>query len=326
MKILVTGGAGFIGSHIVDAYLGAGHKVCVVDDLSSGSQINVPEGVRLHQVDIRSDRLADVFEAERPDVVSHQAARANVRESFERPLLYADVNVVGSLNVLECCRKYGTKKVVYASTGGAVYGEPMWLPVSEDHPIRPLDPYGASKHHVEHYLHLYRVNFGFSFTVLRYPNVYGPRQNPQGEAGVVAIFAAQMLRGSKPVVNGTGEQQRDFVHVSDVAKANVLALKRGDNAFLNIGSGIGTSVNAIFSTLANLTGFRQTAIHGPAKKGEVCRIYLNPERAQEVLGWRAEMSLEEGLSSTVEFFRNTAELASVRTAPQDRLLPAYPSP
>ena len=303
MKILVTGGAGFIGSHIVEAYLAAGHEVAVVDDLSTGSRRNVPQGVRLHEVDIRRDDLNGVFERERPEVVNHQAARANVRESLEKPLLYAEVNVIGSVNVLECCRRYGVKKVIYASTGGAVYGEPQWLPVSEDHPINPLDPYGASKHHVEHYLHLYQANFGIAFTALRYPNVFGPRQDPHGEAGVVAIFAGKMLGGGEPVINGTGEQERDFVHVSDVARASVLALDRGDNEIINIGSGMGTSVNTIFATLAELTNYQPKPIHGPGKQGEVSKIFLNSDRARKVLGWQPEISLRNGLASTVDFFR-----------------------
>ncbi len=304
MKILVTGGAGFIGSHIVDAYLKAGHEVCVVDDLSSGFRRNISKEARFHEVDIRSSRLAEVFEAERPDVVNHQAARANVRESFEKPLLYADVNVVGSVNVLECCRKFGVRKVIYASTGGAVYGEPVQLPVSEDHPINPLDPYGASKHHVEHYLHLYNSNFGISFTALRYPNVFGPRQDPHGEAGVVAIFAGQMLENGQPFINGMGDQERDFVCVFDVAKASVLALDRGHNEIFNIGCGRGTSVNTIYATLAELTGFQKKPVYQAAKKGEVYRIFLNSDRARKVLGWRPELSLKEGLALTVEFFRS----------------------
>jgi UDP-glucose 4-epimerase len=304
MKILVTGGAGFIGSHVVDAYVAEGHEVSVVDDLSSGFRRNVPRGVRLHEIDIRSEGLAGIFEEERPEVVNHQAARANVRESFEKPLLYAGVNVVGSVNVLECCRKYGVRKVIYASTGGAAYGEPRWLPVTEDHPVNPLDPYGASKHHVEHYLFLYRTNFAIEYTVLRYPNVYGPRQDPHGEAGVVAIFTGQMLGGGDPVINGNGEQERDFIHVSDVARASVLALEKGNGEILNIGGGRGTSVNTIFSTLAELTGYGKPAVRGPAKKGEVWKIFLNAERAREILHWSPRMSLHEGLASTVDYFRS----------------------
>jgi UDP-glucose 4-epimerase len=303
MKILVTGGAGFIGSHIVDAFLAAGHEVCVADDLSTGFRHNLAPGVRLHEVDIRDARLAEVFEKEKPQVVCHQAARANVRESFEKPLLYADVNVVGSLHVLECCRQFGVKKVLYASTGGAVYGPPRHLPVSEDHAINPLDPYGASKHHVEHYLHLYHQNFGIAYTVLRYPNVYGPRQNPFGEAGVVAIFARMMLNGDLPTINGSGEQERDFINALDIAQANLLALDKGDGEIVNLGSGEGISVNMIFSVLADLTGFEQEPVYGPAKAGEVYKIYLNADRARTILGWNPKVGLRQGLEATVDYFR-----------------------
>ncbi|MEW5976918.1 MAG: NAD-dependent epimerase/dehydratase family protein [Acidobacteriota bacterium] len=306
MKILVTGGAGFIGSHVVEVYRNAGHDVVVVDDLSSGYRKNVPAGVKLYEVDIRQTHLAAVFEKEQPDIVNHQAARANVRESFEKPLLYADVNVLGSVNLLECCRRHRIKKVIYASTGGAVYGEPSELPVSEEHAINPLDPYGASKHHVEHYLRLYQSNFAIPFTVLRYPNVYGPRQDPNGEAGVVAIFAGQMLNGGEPVINGSGEQERDFVHVSDVARASVLALDKGNNEILNIGSGVGTSVTTIFSILAELSRFLDPPVHGPAKQGEVQRIFLNSNRAWQSLGWKPEVPLRKGLASTLEFLQTAA--------------------
>lgn len=308
MKILVTGGAGFIGSHVVDAYLAAGHEVVVVDDLSSGRREFVHPQARFYQLDIRDAQLDEIFAREKPEVVSHQAALANVRESMEKPLLYADVNVLGSLNLLECCRRHGVRKVIYASTGGAVYGEPQTLPVTEDHPINPLDPYGASKHHVEHYLSLYRINFGIAYTALRYPNVYGPRQDPYGEAGVVAIFTVQMLCRGQPVINGSGEQERDFVYVSDVARANVLALDQGDDGIYNIGSGVGTSVNRIFELLARLTGYDRPPVHGPPKPGEVFKIYLDATRAREELGWEPEIGLEEGLERTVAFFRR--QLAS----------------
>ena len=310
MKILVTGGAGFIGSHIVDAFLSAGHAVCAVDDLSTGFRHNLASGVPLHVVDIRDPQLSDVFEAEKPEVVCHQAARANVRESFEKPLLYAEVNVLGSLNVLECCRRFNIRKMIYASTGGAVYGAPEQLPVTEQHPINPLDPYGASKHHVEHYMHLYEKNFGISYTSLRYPNVYGPRQNPFGEAGVVAIFARQMLDKGRLVINGSGEQERDFVSVTDIARANLLALNKGDGEIMNIGSGLATSINTIFSSLADLTAYREKAVYGPAKAGEVYRIYLNADRAKEILGWTPGVGLTEGLGATVEYFRKSVKSKS----------------
>ncbi len=324
MRILVTGGAGFIGSHVVDAYLDAGHEVVVVDDLSTGRQTQVPPDARFYQLDIRDPRLDDVFAREQPDIVSHQAARANVRESMEKPLLYADVNVLGSLSVLECCRRHGVKKVVYACTGGASYGEPSILPVPEDHPIHPLDPYGASKHHVEHYLFLYRANFGLDYTILRYPNVYGPRQDPHGEAGVVAIFIGQMLGAGQPIVNGTGEQQRDFVYVSDVARANVVALDRGSGGTYNIGSGVGASVNEIFSLLARLTGYHQPAQHGPAKQGEVFQIYLDATRAHRELGWVPQVPLDKGLTRTVEYFQLAASPANGHATPRGK--PAALSP
>lgn len=303
MRVMVTGGAGFIGSHLVDACIAAGHDVIAVDDLSTGKRENIHPSASFYLADIRSPELARVFQTERPDVVYHLAAKANVRESMEQPLLYADVNVLGSLSVLECCRRYATRKIVYASTGGAAYGEPQFLPVSEDHPINPLDPYGASKHHVEHYLFLYWRNYGLDFTVLRYPNVFGPRQDPLGEAGVVAIFTLQMLTGGQPIINGDGEQLRDYVHVLDVVRANLLALEEGSGGVYNVGSGSGTSVNRIFEILADLTGFRGERLHRPAKQGEVSRIYLDAGRAARDLGWRPSMSLAEGLRSTIDYFR-----------------------
>jgi UDP-glucose 4-epimerase len=304
MKVLVTGGAGFIGSHIVEACLAAGHEVVVVDDLSTGFERNVPAGVRLHRVDIRNgEALGAVFAGERPEVVSHQAARANVRESFEKPVEYAEVNVCGSLNVLEQARRHGVRKIIYASTGGACYGEPEQVPVPETHPVNPLDPYGASKHHVEHYLFLYKANFGIDYTTLRYPNVYGPRQNPHGEAGVVAIFTGMMLAGRQPTIHGDGEQERDFVHGADVARANVLALERGSGEILNLGSGQGTSVNTIFALLAGATGFAGPKVHGPPKPGEVRRIFLDATRARASLGWTPAVGLREGIAGTVDFFR-----------------------
>lgn len=307
MNILVTGGAGFIGSHVVDAFLAEGHRVAVIDDLSTGRRERVNPAARFYQADIRDDEaVGRILAMEKPEVISHQAARANVRESMEKPVLYADVNVLGSLRLLEAARKNGVRKVIYASTGGAVYGEPQYLPVDEDHPINPLDPYGASKHHVEHYLHLYRLNYGLQYTILRYPNVYGPRQDPLGEAGVVAIFTGQMLNGRQPVIFGTGEQQRDFVYVTDVARANVLALTRGDGGIYCIGSGVGSSVNQIFAALKQATGYQGPEVHGPAKLGEVSRIYLNAARARAELGWQPTVPLQEGLNRTVEYFRSQA--------------------
>ena len=304
MKVLVTGGAGFIGSHVVDALIAEGHQVAVIDDLSTGKREQVNPAARFYRVDLRDDTaMADVFAAEQPEAISHQAAKANVRESLEKPVLYADVNVLGSLKLLELARKNGVRKVIYASTGGAAYGEPQYLPVDEDHPVNPLDPYGASKHHVEHYLYLYRQNYGLDYTVLRYPNVYGPRQDPLGEAGVVAIFTGQMLTGCHPVINGSGEQERDFVYVGDIARANVLALSRGSGGIYNLGSGQGTSVNQVFAALKAATGYQGPELHGPAKLGEVFKIYLDASRARSELGWQPTVSFDEGIARTVEYFR-----------------------
>ena len=303
MKILVTGGAGFIGSHVADSFIQAGHQVVVVDNLHSGKEANLNPRAKFYRVDIRNrDALEMVFQLERPDILCHQAALANVRESIARPAEYAEVNVIGTINLLELARQYGIKKIIYASTGGACYGEPIKLPVTEDHPINPLDPYGASKHAVEHYLYLYQANFKIPYTVLRYPNVYGPRQDPYGEAGVVAIFAVKLLKGEQPVINGDGLQTRDFVHVGDIARANVLASTR-DGEILNLGWGKGTDINTIFRKLRMLTGSKAEEIHGPAKLGEVRFTYLDASRAGQALGWEPGVSLDEGLKQTVEYFR-----------------------
>ena len=304
MKVIVTGGAGFIGSHVVDACLAAGHSVAIIDDLSTGKRANVNEQATLHVVDLRDrEGMERVFAEERPDAICHLAAKANVRESMIEPVLYAEVNVIGSLVLLELARKYGTKKVVYASTGGAVYGDPQYFPVDENHPIMPLDPYGASKHHVEHYMDIYQKQFGVNYTILRFANVYGPRQDPYGEAGVVAIWTHQMLNGDQPTINGSGEQERDFVYVGDIAQANVLALTTGDGETVNLGSGIGTSINRVFEVLRDITGSDCKAVHGPAKAGEVFRTYLKADRAKQVLGWEARVDLREGLGRTVAHFQ-----------------------
>jgi len=304
MKVMVTGGAGFIGSHIVDAMLAAGHDVCVVDDLSTGHRENVDPRARLYEVDIRDEAaLEAVFAQEEPEVISHQAAKANVRESMVRPVLYAEVNILGSLNILEAARHHQVRKIIYAYTGGAVYGEPEYVPADEDHPINPLDPYGASKHQVEHYLYIYGRHYGLDYTVLRYPNVYGPRQDPEGEAGVIAIWTGRMLKGRSTIVYGSGEQERDFVYVGDIARANVLALDKGGGEIINLGSSIGTSINEVFDLLQRYTGYTQERTHGPAKQGEVLRSFITHEKAERLLGWLPTVSLSEGLERTVDHFR-----------------------
>ena len=303
MKVLVTGGAGFIGSHVVDAFLAEGHDVVVVDDLSSGRASNLNPRARFYKLDIRDPGLAGIFEQERPDVVDHHAAQMDVRKSVADAMFDADVNVRGSLNVLECARRHGVRKVIYISTGGAVFGEPVYLPCDEDHPINPICQYGVSKHVVEHYLHVYRHLYGLDYVVLRYPNVYGPRQDPHGEAGVVAIFTGRMLAGEPITIFGQGEQERDFVYVTDCARANVLAANSSLTGIYNIGCGVGTTVNLLFSELGNIIGYPRPAQYGPAKAGETSKIYLDSRRAQADLGWRPAVSLPEGLQQTVAYSR-----------------------
>jgi UDP-glucose 4-epimerase len=301
MKVLVTGGAGFIGSHVVDKLLGNNFEVVVVDDLSTGHEYNLNSAATFYKVDIRSPQMAEIFKKECPDFVDHHAAQMDVRKSVADPLFDADVNVRGSINLIECARQYGIKHFVYISTGGAVYGEPVYLPCDEDHPINPICPYGASKHSVEHYLYMYHTNYGLNYTVLRYPNVYGPRQDPHGEAGVVAIFTGKMLKGEQCVINGDGENTRDYVYVGDCTQGNLLALTvEHKSGIYNLGSGIPTSVNQIFQTLKKITGYPLPEMHGPAKLGETRYIYLKADKAQRELGWQPTWDLEKGLKHTVE--------------------------
>lgn len=309
-KILVTGGAGFIGSHVVDLYLDHGFEVVVIDDLSTGRRENLNPAAAFYEVDVRSPRVAEIFEKERPQIVNHHAAQMDVRRSVREPVFDADVNILGSIHLLECAHRSGVDKFIYISTGGAVYGEPEYLPCDESHPINPICQYGASKHTVEHYLYMYSVNYGVDYTVLRYPNVYGPRQDPHGEAGVVAIFVGRMLSGDEVIINGDGNQERDFVHVSDCARANLMAATQLDaHGIYNLGSNLGTSVNEIFSELKEITGYAPEPVFGPAKLGETRRIFLSAEKAKRELGWESEVSLSEGLRDTVAYFaeRSAAE-------------------
>jgi UDP-glucose 4-epimerase len=309
-KILVTGGAGFIGSHVVDLFLEKGYEVVILDDLSTGRESNLNPQAKFYKMDIRSPQVRNVFEAERPDYISHHAAQMDVRRSVAQPLFDADVNILGSINLIECAREFGVKHFVYISTGGAVYGEPEYVPCDEAHPINPICQYGASKHTVEHYLFMYHYNYGLNYTVLRYPNVYGPRQDPHGEAGVVAIFTGKMLAGEPVTVNGDGEQTRDFVYVGDCAYANYLAVTVPHApGIYNIGWGRPTSVNDIFNALAKITAFPHPAAYGPAKVGETRHIYLEASKAKRDLGWEPTLSLEEGLEKTVAYFREKERIA-----------------
>jgi len=301
-RVLVTGGAGFIGSHLVDALIEAGHEVIVVDDLSRGRRRNVNPKARFHRMDIREGELASIFAQERPEYVNHHAAHIDLRRSLEDPLHDASTNILGSINLLECCRRYGVSKIIYVSSV-AVYGQPEHLPCDENHPIRPSSPYGASKYAVELYLHLYRENYGLDYTILRYPNVYGPRQDPIGEAGLVAIFSLQMLSGEEVTINGSGDQERDFLYVGDCVKANLLSMENGSGQVYNLGTGEGTSINHLFEEMKRLTGYSRDPIHGPPKRGEVFRICLDARKAKKELEWSPTHGLQEGLERTLAYFR-----------------------
>jgi UDP-glucose 4-epimerase len=303
MRILVTGGAGFVGSHVAEVYRDAGHHVAVVDVLSGGRRNNTPPGVMFYRMDIRRPELAEVFREERPELVSHHAAEANVRASLANPIADAETNVLGTLRVLELAARHHVSQIIFSSTAGALYGEPARLPVEEDDPILPTSPYGFHKYLGEQYLGYYRRVRGLNTTVLRYGNVYGPRQDPQTEAGVIAIFADAFLAGRRPTIFGDGSQVRDFVYVGDVAEANLRAVGRHIDQPMHIATGIGTSVNELAWQLRVLTGASVEPEHGPAVSGEVHKIVLSPERAARVLGWRTSVSLEEGLRRTVEWFR-----------------------
>lgn len=303
LTAIVTGGAGFIGSHVVDGLVARGWRTVVVDNLSAGDTRNINPAAIFHDLDITSPDLASVFERERPSAVFHLAAQASVSFSVREPVEDAVNNVMGSIHLLRQCARHGVKRFVYSSTGGALYGEPVQLPCPETHPIRPLSPYGASKHAVESYVHCFAALREFGASILRYSNVYGPRQNPEGEAGVVAIFAKRMLEQRNVEIFGSGDQERDFIYVGDVVEANLRALDGTSTDALNIGTGRGATVNEVFRRLAHLTGYRGDPIYREPRPGDVWRITLDSARAHVALGWRPETGLDEGLKQTVEYFR-----------------------
>jgi UDP-glucose 4-epimerase len=304
VRILVTGGAGFIGSHVVDRLIHEGHRVAVLDNLSTGRREHVPPAAALHVCDIRSSRLDDVFTAARPDAVVHVAAQAAVARSVADPVFDASVNVLGTAALLEACRRAGVHRVVYTSTGGAAYGDTEALPTPEDHPTRAVSPYGVSKVTAERYLDLWAGAAGGRGLILRLANVYGPRQNPEGEAGVIAIFASRLVRGEPCVVYGDGDQTRDYVYVEDVADAVARALARPETTGpVNIGTGIETTVNELYRRLARAAGVGRAATHGPARPGEQRRSVLDPSRAKAQLSWTPATALDDGLAKTLTYFR-----------------------
>lgn len=305
MKILVTGGAGFIGSNVSDAFVADGHDVVVVDDLSGGKRDQVPGAAAFHQTDVRDAQgLREIFARERPELLVHHAAQMDVRKSVADPPFDAQVNVVGLLNLLEAGRENGLRRVLFASSGGAGYGEQNEFPAPETHEVAPVSPYGVSKMASELYLSCYRAMYGLEYVAMRYANVYGPRQDPHGEAGVVAIFTQRVLAGETSTINGDGRQTRDYVFVGDIVRANLLFANSGWSGSVNLGTGIETCVNELYEGICQACGKDLPADHGPAKPGEQSRSAISPVLAGEVVGWKPETPLAEGLKATAEFFRN----------------------
>jgi len=304
MKILLTGGAGFIGSNVADRYLELGHEVIIIDNLVTGKRENIPDKAKFYEVDICDDNISEIFKKEKPDILNHHAAQMDVRKSVADPIYDAQINVIGGLNLFKNCIEYGVKKVIFASTGGAIYGEQDYFPADEKHPLRPLSPYGITKLTTEKYLYFYQQTYQLSYSILRYANVYGPRQNPHGEAGVVAIFSEKILGGEQPVINGDGLQTRDYVFVQDVVKANELVLDKGKNMIYNIGTGVETDVNDLFGMIVKYSGKEVPEQHGPAKPGEQKRSVLDAGFIQTELGWKPHFALEKGIELTVNFFKN----------------------
>ena len=305
MNVLLTGGAGFIGAHVSRALLGEGHAVHILDNLSAGTPENIPDECVLHEADIRSKEAARLFEKFQFPVMIHLAAQMDVRKSVADPAFDADVNVKGLLNLMEAGKDHGLKKVVFSSTGGAIYGDPVFAPQSEAHPLNPLSPYGITKLVSEKYLAFYQNEYGIEYISLRFGNVYGPRQNPHGEAGVVAIFAKKILAGEAPTIFGDGDQTRDYVYVGDVARACLSALSCTESGVYNIGTGIETSVNRLFEGLRDLVDPQMQAHHAPGKPGEQRRSVLDIALIHEKMNWKPEVSLEEGLSRTLDWFRKS---------------------
>lgn len=298
MKVLVTGGAGFVGSHVVDTLIENKHEVVVCDSLVSGSKGNIHPGARFYQVDIRSADLEDIFKQEKPEIVYHLAAQSVVPPSIKDPMYDESVNVGGTLNVLEMMRKYEAKKIIYSSSA-AVYGNPVELPVKEDHPIQPLSPYGLSKWIAEHYLALYQRMYGIDYTAFRYANIYGPRQTPEGEGGVVSIFVDQIKKEETPTINGDGRHTRDYIYVGDVAQANLMAMDRGSQAVVNLGTGKAVSILELLQLLEEVTGKPLKAKHGAERVGDIVHSALHPGRASRALHWEARTSLLDGLKKTI---------------------------
>jgi len=304
MKIVVTGGAGFIGSNVVDELISNNHEVCVVDNLSTGKIDNLNDKARFYKYDItNADALKLIFKIGRPEVVYHFAAQIDVNTSLKKPAFDANVNIEGTINVLECCRKYEVKKIIYPSSA-AVYGNPEYLPVDEKHPIEPISFYGISKHTPEHYIKTFCSLYGIKYTIFRYSNVYGIRQDPKGEGGVVSIFINKFLNNESPFIFGDGEQTRDFIYVKDIVKANLLALNCGDNKIVNISANIPVTVNELYETMKRIFNSDVQAVYKEPRQGDILHSYLDTSLAKEFMGWKAQYYFENGVSETIAYCRN----------------------
>jgi UDP-glucose 4-epimerase len=303
MKILVTGGAGFIASQIADAFINEGHEVHILDNLSTGFEKNINKKAHFIKSDISSPSILEIFTKEKFDVVNHHAAQIDVRKSVNDPIFDANTNILGTINLLQACIKTGVKKFMFASTGGAVYGEQEYFPADEKHPTNPVSPYGITKLSIEKYLFFYKHEYGLNHIILRYANVFGPRQNPFGEAGVVAIFTNKLLRNENPIINGEGNQTRDYVFVEDVIRANVLTLNSGSSGIYNVGTGIETSVNELFKKLNKIAGSIAIEKHGPAPKGEQLRSVITSEELLREFNWKPSVIIDEGLKKTFDSFK-----------------------
>ncbi len=306
MKVLVTGGCGFIGSHIVDLLIDQGHEVTVVDNLCTGNMDNLNPKAAFYEVDIISGELQRVFEACKPDVVYHEAAQIDIQRSIKDTVFDTTVNIVGTVNVLENCRDFGVGKIIYASSA-AVYGNPQYLGVDENHPVEPISFYGISKHTPEHYIKIYSNLYGLRYTILRYANVYGIRQDPKGEGGVVSIFLDKMFKGEIPTIFGGGEQTRDFIYVKDIASANIAVLDKGDGEIMNVGTNLPVTVNEVFRQMKEILNGSLKPKYGPERKGDILHSHLSNEKILRMVGWKPQYTLEQGLRETVGYYKNKME-------------------
>jgi UDP-glucose 4-epimerase len=307
MKVLVTGGAGFIGSNLVDALINNGNEVIIIDNLSTGFERNVNENAKLYKLSILDEMISGVFQKEQPQIVFHLAAQTSVTKSVTDPIFDAETNILGSLNIITNCVKYKVNKIVYASSS-ASYGTPEYLPVDEKHPINPLSAYGVSKHTIEHYLFMHNLLYGLPYTALRYANVYGPRQNPLGEGGVVAIFSGKLLRGEQTIIYGTGDKSRDYIYVGDVVQANLLAMDSKEKGIFNVGTGIETYDKTVFDLIAAECRYTDFPEYQPERPGEIKKMVLNNKLAEMLLKWQPHVNFKEGIQKTVAYYRSEMKL------------------